>query len=251
MCPRTADERNEMLTIPYKAAVGSLMFLMTCTRPDISFETSKVSQFAENPGLPHWKAVKRIFRYLKGIQDMKLFFCPWMSSCEAHYGKTSDGFQLKAFCDSDWAGDVEDRRSTSGYVLTLYNGPVAWSTRVQTAVAQSTVESEYIAMSEVTKEVKWLRQLLSDLGRGQSNATSIYSDNQKAICLAKNPQFHRRTKHIDVRYHFVRAEQENNTICIHYTPSENQPADMLTKGLPSCRHEECRLMLGMTADPIA
>ncbi|KFD65016.1 LOW QUALITY PROTEIN: hypothetical protein M514_22733 [Trichuris suis] len=251
MGPSTTDERNEMLKIPYKAAVGSLMFLMTCSRPDISFEPSKVSQFAEDPGLLHWKAVKRIFRYLKGTQDLKLIFSSKAEGYKGPQDATGESLQLKAYCDSDWAGDVDSRRSTSGYVLTLCNGPVVWSTGGQKAVAQSTVEAEYVAIAEVTKEIKWIRQLLLDLGREQTNATCVFSDNQGAICLTSNPQLHRRTKHIDVRYHFIRAEKEDRVIAVQYTPSHEQPADMLTKTVSPVRHLSCCQILGMSADVIA
>uniref|UniRef100_A0A5S6QEJ0 CCHC-type domain-containing protein n=1 Tax=Trichuris muris TaxID=70415 RepID=A0A5S6QEJ0_TRIMR len=248
MSPTTPVESKEMSRIPYKAAVGSLMFLMTSSRPDISFETSKVSQFSENPGPAHWKAVKRILRYIKGTKELRLVFRSKSQGDKRQEGIKCDSLQLTAFCDSDWADDIDSRRSTSGYVLILCGGPVSWSTRVQRGIAQSTVEAEYVAISEATKEIKWFRQLLLDLGRDQRKPTYLLSDNQGAICLTTNPQFHRRTKHTDMRYHFIRAEQENGSITMDYISGHEQPADMLTKGLPLRRHLRCRQMIGINAD---
>ncbi|KRZ81709.1 Retrovirus-related Pol polyprotein from transposon TNT 1-94 [Trichinella sp. T8] len=208
MAPSNDDERNQMQLIPYRAAVGSLIFLMNCTRPDISFEVSKVAQFAENPGLTHWKAVKQIFRYIKGTEDLKPVYCSNLKRDKIGIPLMENQHQLIAFCDSDWAGDADSRRSTVGYIMTFCNGPMAWSSRVQKTIALSTVEAEYMALTEGVKEVKWICQLLMDLGRNQVTPTPLFSDNQGAAFLTKNPQHHTRTKHIDIRYHFTRTEQE-------------------------------------------
>ncbi|KRY83042.1 Retrovirus-related Pol polyprotein from transposon TNT 1-94 [Trichinella pseudospiralis] len=202
------------------AAVGSLIFLMNCTRPDISFEVSKVAQFAENPGLSHWKTRDKI-----GIPLME------------------NQHQLIAFCDTDWAEDADSRRSTFGYIMTFCNGPIVWSSRVQKTIALSTVEAEYIALTEDVKEVKWIRQ-------NQVTPTPLFSDNQGAAFLTKTPQHHRRTKHIDIRYHFIRTEQEQAVVSVEYIPSDKQPADMLTKALSSPRHLKCRQMRCMNADKV-
>ncbi|KRZ49324.1 Retrovirus-related Pol polyprotein from transposon TNT 1-94 [Trichinella nativa] len=141
MAPSSDDERNQMQLIPYRAAVGSLIFLMNCTRPDISFEVSKVAQFAENPGLSHWKAVKRIFRYIKGTEDLKLVYCSNLKRDKIGIPLMKNQHQLIAFCDSDWAGDADSRRSTVGYIMTFCNGPVAWSSMLQKTIVLSTVEA--------------------------------------------------------------------------------------------------------------
>ncbi|KRZ03020.1 Retrovirus-related Pol polyprotein from transposon TNT 1-94 [Trichinella zimbabwensis] len=120
--------------------------------------------------------------------------------------------------------------------MTFCNGPVAWSSRVQKTIALSTVEAEYMALTESVKEVKWIRQLLMDLGRNQVTPTPLFSDNQGAAFLTKNPQHHRRTKHIDIRYHFIRTEQEEGVVSVECTPYDKQPADMLTKALSGPRH---------------
>ncbi|KRY16071.1 Retrovirus-related Pol polyprotein from transposon TNT 1-94 [Trichinella patagoniensis] len=211
MAPSNDDERNQKQT-------------------NISSCLSKVALFAENPGLSHWKAVKRVFRYIKGTEDLK--------------------HQLIAFCDSDWAGDADSRRSTVGYIMTFCNGPVALSSRVQKTIALSTVDAEYMALTEGVKEVKSIRQLLMDLGRNQVTPTLLFSDKQSAAFLTKNPQHHRRTKHIDIRYHFIRTEQRQGVVSVEYTPSDKQPADMLTKSLSGPRHLKCRQMLGMNVDPV-
>ncbi|KAL1230931.1 Retrovirus-related Pol polyprotein from transposon TNT 1-94 [Trichinella spiralis] len=167
-----------------------------------------------------------------------------MGSCKDKIGIPSmeNQHQLIAFCDSDWAGDADNRRSTVGYIMTFCNGPVAWSSRVQKTIALSThdrrrsVEAEYMALTEGVKEVKWIRQLLMDLGRNQVIPTLLFSDNQGAAFLTKNPQHHRWTKHIDIRYHFIRTEQEQGVVSVEYTPSDKQPADMLTYLLSDPRH---------------
>lgn len=168
--PTSAQEREEMASVPYREAIGSLMFAMTCSRPDIAFEVGKVSQFAENPGKGHWIAVKRIMRYLKGTLDMKLTYGS---------GPTEDGpLTLPGFCDSDHEGNLDTRRSTAGVVLLLNSGPVAWMSRRQQTVALSTTEAEYMAISEAVKEVIWARQLLMDIGLAQEGPTTIFTDDQ-------------------------------------------------------------------------
>ncbi|OUC47837.1 integrase core domain protein, partial [Trichinella nativa] len=207
---------------------------------------SKVAQFAENPGVSHWKAVKRIFRYIKGTEDLKLVYCSNLKRDKIGIPLMENQHQLIAFCDSDWAGDADSRRSTVGYIMTFCNGPITWSSRVQKTIALSThdrrrsVEAEYMALTEGVKEVKWIRQLLMDLGRNQVTPTLLFSDNQGAAFLTKNPQHHRRTKHIDIRYHFIRTEQEQGVVSVEYIPSDKQPADMLTKSLSGPRHLKCR-----------
>ncbi|XP_003370725.1 reverse transcriptase family protein [Trichinella spiralis] len=208
---------------------------------------SKVALFAENPGLSHWKAVKRIFRYINGTKYLKLVYCSNLNRDKIGIPSMENQHQLIAFCDSDWAGDADNRRSTVGYIMTFCNGPVAWSSRVQKTIALSThdrrrsVEAEYMALTEGVKEVKWIRQLLMDLGRNQVIPTLLFSDNQGAAFLTKNPQHHRWTKHIDIRYHFIRTEQEQGVVSVEYTPSDKQPADMLTYLLSDPRHLKCRL----------
>jgi len=153
---------------------------------------------------------------------------------------------LTGYCDSDYAADIDTRRSTGGYIFKIANGPVTWSSKRQATVSLSTTEAEYIAASMATKEAIWLRNLLSDIGRRCENATIIMTDNQSTIKLIKNPEFHSRTKHIDVRYHFIREKLIEHEIDVKYIPSKNQLADIFTKGLPRDQFKHLVHEIGIT-----
>lgn len=196
-------EGNYNQEIPYREAVGSLMYLMLASRPDIAFAVGQVSQFCENPKPEHWNAVRRIFAYLQGTASYDIRFCNNFSG-------------LKGFTDSDYAGNPTSRRSTSGFLFLLHGGPVAWSSRRQSCVALSTTEAEFIAACEATKEGVWLQRLLKEITPGPVGPMPLLCDNQSAIQLIKNPVFHQRTKHIDVRYNFIREHQENGIIDVKY-----------------------------------
>ncbi|MCO5566647.1 hypothetical protein L7F22_020324 [Adiantum nelumboides] len=171
-------------------------------------------------------------RYLKGTKNKCL--------C---YGKGP--FELKGFCDSDMAGDVDTRKSTSGYVFTLAGGAVSWCSRLQKIVALSTTEAEYISATEASKEAIWLARLCSDFDL-PDKAPMLGCDSQSAIYLAKNAMFHARTKHIDVRYHFIREVLEDGLITLVKVHTSQNPADALTKCLPKAQHQLCIQMVGVT-----
>jgi len=228
MSPNTQEEKDKMSGIPYREVIGSLNFAMICSRPDIAFEVSRVAQFSENPGELHWKRVKRILRYLKGTMNYSLVL-----------GSKDSSLKLTGFCDADWGGDHDNRRSTTGFLFTLAGSAVSWSSKLQRTVAQSSCEAEYMAAGEATKEAKWLTQLLSDLGHSMTSPTIIFSDNQGAIDLSRNPGHHHRTKHIDIRHHFIREVQEAGVIALKFIPTNEQPADMLTKSLVGPKHDAC------------
>lgn len=203
---------------PYREAVGSLIFLATVSRPDIAFAVNYVSRFINKWSDYHVKAVKRIFRYLKSSINLSIVY------------RKMNNLELIGYSDADYAGCPETRRSTSGFIFLLNAAPVTWSTQKQGVVAQSTTEAEYIALALATKEALWLRSLLSELGFQQS-ATCIKVDNQSAIKLSKNPEFHKRTKHIDIKFHFVRDVSDRGEINIVYVESKKQLADIFTKPL--------------------
>jgi hypothetical protein len=226
------EVEEEMKAIPYKAAVGSLMYAMVATRADLAFPVSMVSQFMAKAGPQHWMAVKRILRYLKGTIDYKL--------CLG--GKD---IELRGYCDADWAGDVNERRSTTGYVFFVGDGAISWNCKRQPTIAVSTTEAEYMATSHCLKEALWLRQLLEDVGFVQRGATRIMCDNQGCIALAKDPKHHSRTKHIDVQHHFIREKLENREVSLLYCPTEDMVADVLTKGLARVRHEKLTKEMGL------
>ncbi len=154
---------------------------------------------------------------------------------------------LRGYCDADWAGDTNDRRSTTGYVFFVGNGAISWNSKRQPTIALSTTEAEYMATSQCTKEALWLRKLLDDVGYVQDNATLILSDNQGSISLAKNPIHHSRTKHIDIQHHFIREKLENGEIELKYCATEDMVADVLTKALAKERHQTLTKAMGLGA----
>lgn len=217
----------------YQAMVGSIMFAMIESRPDIAFATSLVSRFAKNPSKAHIEAVKMILRYLHTTRTRGIT-----------YGGNSD-FNITGYSDSDWAGDKDTRKSTSGFVFKLNNGAVSWSSKRQPTVALSSTESEYMGLTQATKEATWLRLLMTELGLIESNdqsgteirtaenecAITVNGDNQGSIALANNPVFHARTKHIDIQHHYIRDEITAGRIKLVYVPTTSMIADGLTKPL--------------------
>jgi len=234
LCKNQDPPLAEMKDIPYQSAVGSLMYAMIATRPDIAAAVGVVCRFMSNPTRQHWTAVKRILRYLKGTKHFSL-----------QYQATGDKVKLTGYSDSNWAGDLDTRRSTTGYTFLVNSGSISWSSKIQTTVALSTTEAEYMALSETTKEVIWLRQLLSDLGYQQQSPTTLYVDNQSTISLAKNPVMHARTKHIDICHHFIREHLDNQDINLEYINTADMIADILTKPLTGEKHKKNTLQLGL------
>lgn len=217
------EVKAEMASVPYKAAVGCLMYAMVATRPDLAFPVSVVSQHMSKYGPMHWAAVKRVMRYLQGTLKLEL-----------QLGGAN--LLLRGYCDADWAGDEGDRRFTTGYVFMLGVGAISWNSKRQPTIALSTTEAEYMAMSQCTKEAIWLRQLLADVGFVQQGGTQVLCDNQGAIALAKNPTHYSRTKHIDVQHHFIREQVEDQVIELKYVPTQAMVADVLTKALGKSQH---------------
>ena len=234
MSPKSHEEADEMKGVPYQSAVGSLMYAMLGTRPDIGYAVGAVSQFSSDPGRGHWTAVKRIFRYLKRTKDYALQF------------KGSAG-ALIGYSDADWAGNPDDRRSTTGYAFIIAGGSVSWGSKKQSTVALSTTEAEYMAITQATKEGVWIRRLLMEIGFWGSaeQATIIYSDNQGCIALGKNPVYHARTKHIDIRHHFIREKIESHEVEVNFCRTEEMVADILTKALTKEKHDRCSRGLGL------
>lgn len=226
-----ADQHHQMCTsvhpcgdkdipnVPYREAVGSLMYLSIGTRPDITFAVNSASQYLEDPKKIHWNAVKRIIKYLKGTMRYGLYF------------PAQQDIQLLAFSDADFAGDVETRKSTTGLVLKLSESTISWSSQKQKVVALSTTEAEYVAASQAVKEIIWIKSLLRSLQVLRGLKTTLYIDNQSALKLIKNAEFHKRTKHIDVRYHFIRDKYSADEFLLEHVASKDQQADILTKPL--------------------
>lgn len=206
--------------LQYQSAVGLLMYAMLGTQPDIAFAVSVVSRHASNPKSPHWQAVKRIFRYLKGSLKLQLTFRRPLQV-------------LSGYSDADWAGD-HDTRSTSGFLFNIGSGAISWSAKCKPTVALSSCEAEYIKQTQATKETIWLKSLLAQLDSSLAkgvNAVIIHCDNQGAIALAKNPEFHARSKHIDIQWHYQRKRIEDGSVEFSYIQTEEKIADGLTKAL--------------------
>jgi len=228
---QTEEEENHMSKVPYASAVGSLMYAMVCTRPDIAHAVGVVSRFLSNPGKEHWEGVKWILRYLKGTSKMHLSF------------KRSN-LTLQGFSDADLGGDLDGRKSTTGYIFTLGGTAISWKSKLQGRVSLSTTEAEYIAISETAKEMIWLKNLLKELGKGQDEP-SLFSDSQSAICLARNPILHSRCKHIELKYHFIRnLINDGDLILLKISGAEN-PADMLTKTVTTTKLRLCIASTGL------
>jgi hypothetical protein len=214
---------DPLLRRAYQSAVGSLMYAMLGTRPDLAYAVSVISRFSSNPTTAHMSAVKRVFRYIQQTIHMGLVFRGQIQP-------------LVGYTDSDWAGDPDTRRSTSGYVFNLGSAAISWSSKRQSTVSLSTCEAEYVGQTNATKEAIWLQKFLKQIQPDEDpglGATIIYGDNQGAIALAKNDQFHGRVKHIDIRHHFIREQIANGRIDLRYIPTSEQVADGLTKAL--CR----------------
>lgn len=228
--PRTNQEALEMKSIPYRSGVGSLLYASIRTRPDIASAVRAVAKFNDNPGKKHWTAVKRIFRYLKGTISHGISF-------------SRGGRGLLGYCDSDWANDPNDRRSVSGYVFLLAGGPISWKSKAQSSVALSSCEAEYMAAASAAQEAVHLRRLLSSIGQPMQGATTMMEDNQGCIDLARNPVHHSRSKHIDLRAHFIREKVAEGVIELKYVPTAEQLADILTKALGPTKFAQLRASL--------
>uniref|UniRef100_A0AAV1U9J1 Reverse transcriptase Ty1/copia-type domain-containing protein n=1 Tax=Peronospora matthiolae TaxID=2874970 RepID=A0AAV1U9J1_9STRA len=217
MCEGGCKHEETMASFPYRNAVGCLVYLMVGTRPDLAAAVGVLSQFASEPCPTHWQALKRIFRYVNGTRTNGIKF------------QASEDDSLQGYSDADWDGDIESRRSTSSYAFIMNNSRISWRSKKQRKVALSSREAEYMDLSEATQEAVWLRVFLCELGEMTSNqAVKIFEDNQGSIALAKNPEFHKRMKHIDIRYHFAREKVAEGQVVLGYCPTKDKNADMMT-----------------------
>jgi len=231
-----ADEqeklRAEVDSTTYRQAIGKLMYLMTCTRPDICYAVSVLSRFMTAPREKHWRHVKQLLRYVKSTRDYALIF------------PRSNSTTLSGYSDSDHAGDLGDRKSTGGFVFILSGRTISWRSMKQKTVAISSTEAEYVAMSEATQEAIWLKTILSEL-RVNLKQVTMCNDNMSSMQIIKNPTSHHRAKHIDVRFHFIRDHYENGNISLQYIESGQLCADFLTKGVNQVKHTQCMKQLNL------
>jgi hypothetical protein len=212
----------------YQSKVGSLNFGSNQTRPDIAFATGYVARYASNPNQAHMDAVDRIFAYLKSDPGKGIIY------------SDKYGLQVMGFVDSDFAGCEDSRKSTTGWVFTLAGGPISWSSQRQKTVATSTMDAEYIACAEAAKEAVWIRNFINDLRIPgiHIDTVPLYIDSNSALKLTRNPEFHNKSKHIDVKHHFVREKVEEGLINTQRVNTKDNLADVFTKALPRSTHED-------------
>jgi hypothetical protein len=232
----TEAETDPNIEHGYAQLIGSLMYLALATRPDISYAVNRLAQFTSKPKPMHWTAVKRIFRYLKYTKNANLTY----GENDAEIKNT----ELNFFCDADW-GNGSDRKSINGYVTIIAGGAVAWSSKKQQTVALSTAEAEYIAATHVAKQVLWHRSLYSELSFSIPTTSTIFTDNQAAIAISHHPEYHARTKHIDINYHFLRDLISAGTINTVYVNTHDNLADLFTKGLSRAIHQDLTHWIGV------
>jgi hypothetical protein len=240
LSPKTEDEKLEMKNIPYREAVGSLMYLMISSRPDIAYAMGAVSRYLDCPGKQHWHAVKRIMRYIKGTSNYCL-----------QLGGTHNEISILGYTDADYGGDTDTGKSTSGYVFKIGHGVISWMSKKQPTVACSTTEAEYIALWEGAKHTYWLRTLLMELGYLQTKPTIINEDNQGCLTIAKYPKINARTKHINIKFHYIRELIANKDIEVVDCRSEKMLADTMTKPLDKILFQKFRNELGIKVNTIS
>jgi Reverse transcriptase (RNA-dependent DNA polymerase) len=227
-------EEVDKIRVPYVELVGSLLYLASCTRPDIAQAVGALSRHMATPTEHHWNTAKGVLRYLKGTHTWGITFA-------------RGGGEFVGYCDASFADDVDTRRSTTGYVFLLGGGAVSWSSKVQQTVALSTAEAEYMAAASAVREALWLRKVLGDLGLQHTHPIPIKSDSQCAIKLLINPITSVRSKHIDVLHHFARERVARREVSFAYCRTECMIADCLTKAVPEHKFLSCSQSMGLVA----
>lgn len=220
----------------YAKIIGSVMFLMNSTRPDIAYAMSRLSRYNHNPGNSHWNALSRLLRYLRGTMDVCLHFSRFPNV-------------LEGYSDANWVSDNDEINSTAGYVFVLGGGAISWKSSKQSCIARSTMESEFIALELAGQEAEWLRNLLAEIPfcGGRSSLVSLHCDSQAALGLATNSNFKGKKRHLRIRHGVLRQLLKNGVISLDYVRSERNLADPLIKGLP--RRQIVDMSRGMGLKP--
>ena len=227
-----------MTKIPYASAIGSIMYAMICTRPDVSFALSVSSRYQSDPGMGHWTAVKNILKYLNRTKEMFLV-----------YGGDGGDEELivKGYTNTGFMTDPDDSKAQSGYVFTLNGGAVSWKSSKQNTVADSTTEVEYVTASEAAKEGFWLKKFVTELGVVPTalDPVEIYCDNSSAVALAKDPRSHQKSKHIERKYHLIRDYVDKGYVKVCKIHTDLNVSDPMMKPLPRAKHEQHRKAIGV------
>ncbi len=222
----------------YQSAIGSLIYLATATRPDISYSVNQAAQAMKEPTKQDWIRVKRIMRYLQKTKKMKIVY---------RKDKEKED-EVIGYSDASYGEDRKDRKSTSGYLFMKAKAPIAWKSKKQPIVSLSSMEAEYIALTSATKEALWLRKLEKEIERrkdDEEKVIRIYEDNQSAIKTANDEIHNERSKHIDIRYHFIRERIKRKEIEVKYMKTDDMIADILTKGLDRMKIEKLTREMGL------
>jgi hypothetical protein len=215
--------------------LGELQFLANATRPDITFAVNRLAAYTANPSLQHTTALKRILHYLAGTKTYRITYGDISTHPNMFFG----------FADAAWA-NLDDQKSTTSYVFLTGNGAITWKSKKQTITAQSSTKAKYVSLSEAMHEVCWLRSLHHKIRFIQKQPTLIYGDNEGAIVMAKNSQFHQRSKHINIKWHLIKDKIKENFIQIRSCCNHEQTADILTKSLPRAKHSQHTKEMGLT-----
>ena len=234
-CPKNDLEREQMKNIPYASAVGSLMYAQVCTRPDIAFVVGMLGRYQSDPGLDHWRAAKKVMRYLQGTKDYMLMY------------RRTDNLEVIGYSDSDFAGCIDSRKSTSGYIFMMASGAVSWRSAKQTLTATSTMEAEFVSCFEATSHGVWLKSFISGLRimDSISRPLRMYCDNSAAVFMAKNNKSGSRSKHIDIKYLAIRERIKEKKVVIEHVSTELMIADPLTKGMPPLKFKDHVANMGL------
>jgi Reverse transcriptase (RNA-dependent DNA polymerase) len=233
MCPQSSADRKVMQDVPYLEAIGSLLYLAICTRPDIAMAISELARFASDPGIEHWKGVKRVMRYLKGTIDYGI-----------KYGDERCG-GLHGYVDANYGRCMDTRKSRYGGIIMMNGGPVDWRSKMEDVIALSSMEAEYIGACEMTKLIIWLRQCMAEIGRHQKEATTLKIDNLSAKIFAEEYMVQNRSKHIDTKFHYIREKIAEGMVKLVHQPTKQMPADALTKPLGPTLFKRFRKMMGV------
>jgi hypothetical protein len=219
----------------YARLIGELQFISNATRPDIAYAVNRLAAYTANPSLQHSGMLKRILRYLAGTKDYAI----------TYLANPRVDHRLQGYADASFAG-TESYQSVSGYVFTLGSGAISWKSKKLKVITLSSTEAEYVALSEAAHEAIWLKNLLTELGLSQKTPVVIKGDNDGSIAMAKNPLFHNRSKHIAIKWHWMRQAVQNGQIYIEDCQDADQTADVLTKPLPRAKHRQHSSEMGLS-----